>query len=173
MISNDVIRKIFILLLIIIDILMFKIIFYFSSQNGEESTKISRGITENITSNIKTIKEETNEIEKENKIFFIEILLRKFAHFLLYTIIGMITMLIFVLVANIKDNHKILYTLLIGIFYAITDEIHQLFVAERAAKIMDIVIDSIGIFFGIYIVFILYKLNKCKKISINCKLKSK
>ena len=171
-INNELIRKIIIVILVIIDILIFRTIFVFSGQNGDESTKISRGITESVTSNIKSIQNESDEIEKENKLFIIEVIIRKMAHFSLYTVMGLITMSIFILLTKIEDKHKILYTLLIGIIYSITDELHQLFVADRAAKLMDVAIDSIGVIFGMYIIFVMYRLNISKKYNIKCKNKN-
>ena len=41
---------------------------------------------------------------------------------------------------------------LIGTAYAITDEIHQLFVPERACAFMDMCIDSVGVAVGAVIV---------------------
>ena len=51
-----------------------------------------------------------------------------------------------------------LFSLLIGIEYAIIDEIHQLFIEGRAGKIVDVWIDSIGVCIGICVTMLFYKI---------------
>ena len=51
-----------------------------------------------------------------------------------------------------------LYSACIGIIYAITDEIHQLFIVGRSGSIIDVLIDSIGIFTGISIFLFINKI---------------
>ncbi len=78
----NIIRGILILLLMG----TFVIIFGFSSQNSEESSGISRKITNVITENIKQIQEKP-QIEKEKIISRIESIIRKIAHFSIYTVV--------------------------------------------------------------------------------------
>ena len=51
-----------------------------------------------------------------------------------------------------------IYALLVGIEYATVDEIHQLFISDRAGNIVDIGIDSIGLSIGICFAMIIYKI---------------
>ena len=44
-------------------------------------------------------------------------------------------------------------TLLIGLIYGISDEIHQLFVTNRNASVYDVIADFIGIFIGAVFIF--------------------
>lgn len=78
----NIIRGILILLLI----WTFTVIFGFSNQGAEESASISGKITEIITSKIKYIKEKEPE-EKEKILIRIERIIRKLAHFTIYTIV--------------------------------------------------------------------------------------
>lgn len=48
-------------------------------------------------------------------------------------------------------KQKILYSLLFGILYASTDELHQYFVPGRSARLFDVGIDTLGVFTGIII----------------------
>ena len=60
---------------------------------------------------------------------------------------------------TLKDNkNKTVNSTIIGILYAITDEIHQLFVPGRSGRILDIGIDSLGVITGIFIYKLLEKL---------------
>ena len=61
---------------------------------------------------------------------------------------------------NISYKKKIGISFLIGLLYAISDEFHQLFSSGRTAKIMDVGIDSAGVIFGIFIVYIIIKIYK-------------
>ncbi len=63
----------------------------------------------------------------------------------------------FLLISLIKGKKKnLIFTgLVLAIFYAISDEIHQLFVIGRACTISDILIDCIGILLAGYLYLLL------------------
>ncbi len=61
-------------------------------------------------------------------------------------------------------KRKILLPLIITVLYAVSDEIHQLFVPQRACSFVDVLIDSAGGFTGI-LVFLLF-VSVITKISI-------
>lgn len=54
------------------------------------------------------------------------------------------------------DEQKMLYSIIIGIIYATTDEIHQYFIPGRSMSILDVFIDTLGLCTGIVIFLILY-----------------
>lgn len=87
--------KIKIIRVILIALLLctFGIIFGFSSQNSTKSSGISRKITIKITSNIKSIQEK-NETEKAQIHHNVEHIIRKIAHFSIYTVVGLLLMLL-------------------------------------------------------------------------------
>lgn len=148
----NILRGILILLLI----LNFNIIFSFSNQDGEESGGVSRKITEIVTANIKSIQEKQG-IEKEKVLSRIESIIRKIAHFSIYTTLGMILMSLFS-TYKMKETIRTFTSLSIGIIYAISDEIHQSFIPGRAAQITDVMIDSMGVMFGILLVILAMKI---------------
>ena len=45
-------------------------------------------------------------------------------------------------------------SLIIGVLYAFSDEIHQMFVADRYSSIYDVMIDGSGVLFGIAILIL-------------------
>ena len=73
-------------ILIVLLLGTFSIIFGFSSQDSKESSGISRKVTIFLTQNIKYIQEK-NDIEKEEILSRIESIVRKIAHFSIYTIV--------------------------------------------------------------------------------------
>ena len=134
--KNNIIKIIVMLLLLI----LFGMIFIFSGQNGQKSTRLSRTVTNQWTKNISYVQNlEANE--KEVVLLKIEAFIRKLAHFLLYTLMGILlitTMILF----KVKLKKGVILSFSIGAIYAILDELHQLFIPERTARIIDVVIDS-------------------------------
>ena len=140
-------------ILIILLILQMWIIFGFSGQNGKESGSISRKITEAVTKNISSIQNLEKE-EKEKVLRKIEHIIRKLAHFSLYTIIGILLMSL-MSTYKIKQKSRILISGSIGLLYAISDEIHQAFIPGRGPQIGDVGIDFAGVIIGILIMFMI------------------
>ena len=112
-------------------------IFTMSSFNATESNNQSSYIV-NIISSILNIK----------NLDILSYIIRKLAHLTEYTILGILT-----LNMTKQYNLKLYIGLIISIIYAISDEIHQLFISGRSCQITDILIDTFGIFIG----FIIYK----------------
>lgn len=124
-------------------ILWMTLIFYMSHKPATESNKLSKGITEVIVDTVEKVDADTN-INRSN----FNHMLRKNAHFFTYLLLG-------VLVLNglkssgVSGYKGIALTLLICILYAISDEVHQLFVQGRGGQVKDVLIDSFGAIMGI------------------------
>ncbi len=149
----NIIRAILIILLI----LTFFQIFRFSNQNGEKSSGISRKITTAVTKNVKKI-QELDENKQEEVLGKIEKVIRKLAHFSIYMVVGMLMMLL-MSTYKIKQFDRIAISLITGIIYASSDEIHQLFIPGRSAMITDVMIDTLGVLVGILLIKIVMKMN--------------
>lgn len=153
---------------IIFGILVFiwmAIVFSFSNQPADTSTNTSgntiRAII-NIFPNIRNLE----ETEKEEIVDNLQPIIRKLAHFSIYTL-GGILIYIFINTYDIKDKRKVIYSFIIGGVYAITDELHQLFIPGRSCEFRDICIDSSGVLLGILVTVSIIKIiknavkNKC------------
>lgn len=57
--------------------------------------------------------------------------------------------------------------------YAITDEVHQLFIPGREGKWQDVFIDSIGVFLGIFVLLFFVEIVKQIKLKKNKVLEGK
>lgn len=156
--NKNLIARIIFLILIIINCI---VIFIFSSQNGEKSSDVSGSFVRKIIE-ILPGTEELSENEKEQLIEKLQFIVRKGAHFTIYTLLGIFIMG-FMNTFIISQKKKILFSFLFGIIYAITDEFHQLFSSGRTAKILDVVIDTLGVGFGILIISVIIYLIKRKK----------
>lgn len=117
-------------------------IFCFSNQVSDDSTKLSNGFIRN------TICKVNKDCDKVIEKTFTPV--RKCAHFFIYLILGILVMNCF----NI-DKKYIIYSVIICFLYSISDEIHQIFVPGRSGEVFDVLIDTCGSFLGINI---LYKL---------------
>ena len=137
-------------ILIILLILTFFQIFRFSNQNGEKSSGISRKITTAVTKNVKKT-QELDKNKQEEVLGKIEKVIRKLAHFSIYMVVGILMMLL-MSTYKIKQLDRIAISLITGILYAGSDEIHQLFIPGRSAMITDVMIDTLGVFVGITLV---------------------
>lgn len=119
------------------------VIFYLSHQPATESDKLSTGITEIIVENVqKVLPQNEFDMNRLNHV------VRKNAHFFAYLLLG-----IFVLHALTKSGvlgFKAFFIALgICVLYAISDEVHQLFVPGRSGQVRDVLIDSTGALVGI------------------------
>lgn len=122
------------------------IIFLLSQQSGTESKQLSIDFADGLFGNLK------ESFFGENYIATV----RKAAHFGIYLVLGMCVMwAMFDKAAKIKKIYTI--SVMICVFYAISDELHQLFVPERAAMALDVCIDSLGAFLGCSLVLLMYK----------------
>ncbi len=140
----------------ILSILTFITIFMFSNQNGNKSGNTSRNFTRKVIE-ILQIDKHLEEDKVENLIEKSQFLIRKLAHFTIYTIAG-INMMGFINTFDIEEKNKIKGVLLIGALYAISDEFHQMFSGDRTPAIKDVFIDSLGVLFGMLIFLGIYRL---------------
>lgn len=132
---------------IILIIIWMITVFRFSNQGGTESSCTSSKVTKVIVDVVVNDKKEENKVQIANKI---EKVVRKFAHYTIYTIGGFLIMNY----ADFTDTtrkQQIIGSLAFGAFYAGTDEFHQYFVPGRSARLFDVGIDSLGVMTGILI----------------------
>ena len=137
------------ILFIIMLIIMFYIIFNFSAQNGETSGNLSLKFT-NFIVNVFSKFKNMDVLLRMHYIERLHPIIRKLAHFTLYTAVGFSTMG-FWCTFDIKNKFRFLWSTLIGIAYAGGDEFHQSFIVGRGASISDVLIDSSGVITGIFI----------------------
>ncbi len=133
-------KKVIKLILIILWITM---IFCFSSQKGTSSSNLSNGliykVTSYITGNKVSNKEKITLSNKYSKF------VRKMAHFSVYLILGVLVVS-FISEFNIKRRY--LLAVILCIFYALTDELHQYFVPGRSCELLDVLLDSTSSLLG-------------------------
>lgn len=156
--QKNIKRRIFAILII----LNCLIIFYFSNQVADSSSKQSSTIVEivsNIIPTIKNMQEPNKTILKEE---ILTPIVRKTAHFCIYAMLGIFTMNFMCTYEKISIPKRIIISLLFCAIYAITDEFHQYFIPGRSAEIKDVLIDSSGAFVGILVTTVIIKITRRK-----------
>lgn len=134
------------------------VIFLFSSQPATNSQKLSDKTTIKIVELI-TKKEVTTPTLTTKKYRY---LIRKSAHFFLYFILG-----ILIYINMKKKSFKIiLISIFLSMLYAVSDELHQIFVPGRGAQVKDVLIDTLGSCVGIIFLTIALKI----KTTFHCHL---
>lgn len=61
---------------------------------------------------------------------------------------------------KLKELDKLGFSLIIGIVYASSDEIHQCFTPGRGPLLTDVIIDTMGVLLGILLVMLVLKVYK-------------
>ena len=135
-------RKIYIFFSAIVLLAVLVTIFVLSAQNGEESSSTSGFFTHLIEA---VIGQPANEA-----------LIRTLGHFCEFAGLGF---LMSNFIFSLKDKLKPIMSISLSCAYAITDEIHQLFVPDRACQLSDFAVDTAGIILGVvsFCVLILLK----------------
>lgn len=132
-------------------VLMMFVIWGFSSNTGDTSSQQSMGIVTRIIQFAECVTD--TELTVDERVEWEERIhtpIRKVAHMTEYMIFSWTVALPFLLYKK-KRNWISIVTLAYCICYAAIDEIHQLFIPDRAGRVVDVLIDSIGILIGIAI----------------------
>lgn len=137
------------------------LIFSFSAQTGEISSGVSKGVSRAIAKLIVGGFSELSEAEKLLKIEALVPIVRKTAHFLVYCSLGFFSLI--TAKTFFRESRRAFKAKkgLIGVsafcfLYAASDEIHQLFVAERSGSPLDVLLDFCGALVGIFIGLLVY-----------------
>ncbi len=143
------------------------LVFLFSNQNSIDSSETSKSTIRLL---LKTFSVDYVYNESSNLVESLQFITRKCAHFILYTIGGiLIYNLINYYTVNIQyfsknkkykkflEKYSYIVSVIIGLLYSITDEIHQLFIPGRSGEIRDVFIDTLGIILGTCMFMIVVK----------------
>ncbi len=117
------------------------IIFYLSAQNSTDSKETSTMVGGFLSMIFK------GNVPQEE--------LRTFAHFCEYALLGFLMYNAFY---SFKVKFAPLTSIIASFLYALSDEIHQIFVDGRAFQLIDLTIDLGGIICGTIVIFILFRL---------------
>ena len=142
----------------IILVVIWIIIYYLSNQIAIDSTETSSRF---ILPLVKIFRPNLTGTALYQTVESLQFIVRKLAHFVLYTIGGILLYNMYNSFGIKEKRYNLSLPFLTGVFFAMTDEIHQFFVEGRSSELRDVLIDSLGITLGICIIYyICYIINK-------------
>lgn len=133
------------------------VIFSFSAQQGSDSGALSGSIVGSILTLWNSLFP-SQPLEKD----LLHFLIRKGAHFTVYLILGLLV-LNALYKSEIANKKAYLLTILICFLYAISDEVHQAFVPNRGPSFGDVLLDTTGSAFGVWLCHLGGSLTRLKK----------
>ncbi len=137
-------RKIYIIVAWLLVIVCMSVIFSLSAQTGQESSELSGSF---VTAFLEWLNIQIDEG-----------FLRNCAHALEF--MGLSVLMFNAIYATWEKKSTPIFAFLGTVCYAITDEIHQIFVPDRAFQISDILVDSTGAIIGVIASFIILQIIK-------------
>ncbi len=130
------------------------LIFYMSSQVGNDSA----GMSDMIVSFIQSLIHDITTVEVSiNTLSFI---IRKSAHVIEYMILTFFFLYAFY---KNKYNKYLLYSASLSVLYAMSDELHQTFIPGRSGTAVDVGIDTIGVVLALLIFLAIKKFYSKRK----------
>ena len=139
---------------IILIILWMFIIFHFSSQTGVASKENSNNFIINVINTITS--KELSPIEQQKITSTYSKIVRKTAHFTAYFILGLLVFRLYYKIYHLKPK-TIIYTIILCLIYACSDECHQLFISGRSGELLDVLIDTCGASISTIIFYLLHQ----------------
>lgn len=139
------------------------LIFSLSAATATESSATSSSFIEILVRVFVWDFDNLNVSEQESMIESLQFIVRKTAHFTLYAVLGGLSFLSVVTYKSILLKNRVLISAGICLLYAISDEIHQIFVPGRSGEIRDVCIDFAGSMVAVFILLLLTRIRKFKK----------
>lgn len=122
------------------------LIFYFSAQPAEVSSETSGSFSRWLVGIFVRGFTGLDGAAQEQMIESMQFAIRKSAHFCIYLGLGFLSC---VFLFDFRLKRRYILCQLFCSLYAVSDEIHQLFVSGRSGQLRDVLIDSCGAFLGI------------------------
>ena len=119
------------------------LIFHLSSQPATQSENLSMEVTQKVIETIQGVTK-TSEVDSASW----DHIIRKCAHFSAYLVLALLAMNA-LRRSGQRGVKQIIFTMVICVLYACSDEIHQIFVSGRGPQVRDVLIDSTGSLVGI------------------------
>lgn len=150
-------------LLLVLSLML--MIFCFSAQPAEESDETSGFFVSLI---LKLLFPDFESLDPDAKAALVQtasFFVRKAAHFTEYTLLGFALMLH---AAALREKKGLRFpgttACIIGSLYAVSDELHQIFVPGRSGEGKDVLLDSAGVLLGVLLLHLLLHLRKKRRL---------
>jgi len=129
------------------------LIFYMSSRTGDDSSAVSNPITDFIVGLFQKVRNDSTPVV-DRMTGVVEVVVRKGAHMTEYGILlALLTLAVRKTGGRMALAGVYIWSVVITFVYACSDEIHQLFVADRAGRGKDVIIDMCGALAALLIIW--------------------
>ena len=130
-------------------LLVMALIFFFSAMPGDESRQTSDKLTEAVLRLLMPGYRELPPGERQTYLDRAGLIIRKLAHFSEFALLGgLLLAYIWLGRSDARLRPALLPAWGVAAFYACSDELHQMLVADRGPSILDVGIDSLGALAG-------------------------
>ena len=128
-------------------------IFHFSAQPGEESSDLSGGVSYWLAQQVSRIFHlDWKEVKLLEVAEMIHYPIRKLAHMTEYGILAVLTFGAAETYQSLRQGkRRYLTAVLVTFLYAVSDELHQLFVPGRDGRFTDVLVDTTGAVIGLVV----------------------
>lgn len=130
------------------------LIFSFSAQKGDASAQISGSLAEQLLIAWWPGYEILPEPTQLKILNVTDVIIRKGGHFVEYALLGFWVLL---LADSYRVRRRGVVAWAASSLYAVTDEVHQLLVADRAGQLRDVCLDSAGALTGVLLAILILK----------------
>lgn len=168
--KENIKRNLLFIVFLILTIAWMTAIFGFSANTADESTIQSNTVTEFIIRIFNRGFDDMSPDEQLDLINSYDRVVRKCAHFIAYAVLGFLMYFSAGFAPFLCHKNKysaVVCSFSLCVLFAVTDEYHQTFVAGRAGRFTDVLIDSSGVVCGI--AFALIVVAVIKRLKMNNK----
>lgn len=155
--------KLFRIIALVLLILWMILIFSLSAQTSVESSDTSSGAIGVVLKILYPGFEKLSDVQKQDMINSLQFIARKGAHFTIYGILGIFSFFAVITYKGIPIKYRYLFSSLICLLYAVSDELHQHFVPGRSCELRDVLVDFSGSITAIILLILIFRHNKLKK----------
>ena len=135
----------------VVIVLVMLMIFLFSAQSGDQSSNVSKKVLDAVIGWFKPL---MNWLTGRQMTYGQLVhIIRKLGHFGEYALLGL---LLWMMGKVSRWKHPVKVALISAVAYAATDEIHQVFSANRGPSVNDVWIDGAGAMVGILLAVAIY-----------------
>lgn len=142
---------------LIITLLICVFIYIMSGKVGETSNTISGYVIEFFANFFNSNFKNFSQNEQNIIVLSYQHFVRKAAHFSIYAALGFFAYGFINTYKSLRYFKSLIYSLIFVVTYAISDEIHQIFVINRSGQISDVFLDIFGGLFGILMMLLIFK----------------
>ena len=130
-------------------------IYHLSAEPAAESVANSQGIVAGcLDLTMEVVQHQLDEPEKARLVQRIDRVAREYMHGVVYLVLGL-ALSNALLVSGVKGRQAWLLALSLCVLYAVSDEIHQVFVPGRSFQFSDLAMDTAGSIIGIWLMWLL------------------